>query len=83
MNADDLMGAGLREFTQDREFTSRLCKNCSFFDPEPDEELERVTQGECRRHAPRPTTGRDTERIVEWPKVGTHEWCGDFEANIV
>lgn len=51
---------------------TKKCSNCRFF----------ANFSECHRHAP-VVIARRTEFGIEqdsvFPRVGFHDWCGDFE----
>ena len=47
----------------------RMCGNCTYFDPDPNED----SVGACRRYAPRPAAVD-----LPWPTVVDSDWCGEF-----
>ncbi len=53
----------------------QICKNCRFFTWMPD---YTNPAGECRRHAPRPTSAT-LNAVSHFPVVDHREWCGEFE----
>ena len=57
--------------------TSNNCGQCRFW--QADKPL-----GECHRRAPLPVfSGDDRDLEAIWPKTDEHDWCGEFESDLV
>jgi hypothetical protein len=59
------------------ENTNLRCRNCKFWWPIADQQVDlhlrmHATRGQCRRHAPPPAS---VEAI--WPNVRNEDWCGE------
>jgi hypothetical protein len=59
------------------------CEGCYYW--AADGSLGDAGEGECRKHAPRPTLRRfededgNVDMSPDWPVTYGYEWCGSFE----
>ena len=61
----------------------KQCEHCRYFAPQGGDSVV----GECRRHAPAPSSIRERRRVDDdtvglsgwWPTVEDSDWCGEFE----
>ena len=61
----------------------KCCENCRYFSPNGTDD----ERGDCRRHAPVPSSVRTDRHRAEgfatfdsyWPTMSHDDWCGEFE----
>ncbi len=58
--------------------TRRGCSNCAMWNRfEEPGRMGMADNGQCRRHAPRPSF---EGRRPDWPETSSFDWCGEHRA---